>query len=242
MHEAIARARRAVTSVPLSHVTVVLGAAHLVVQFQPIARDAWQELTRRHPARPDVAQDTANGYNLTTLAPAFPDVAVTDPDGAQLAWAPVWEALAPADRRAVTETLWAAHELHPDAIATHPEEEAELAREMGVTVRELNGAAPVTITFDADGNLQSTSITEPRFNPHEKALLIASRRTDKAPRGHHGLPLAETTDPKNQFAYEVPAPTQDWAEKKLTEVQAQYRKSHPNADMDSLLWRVEKGA
>lgn len=92
------------------------------------------------------------------------------------------------------------------------------------------------MTLDPDGNVLSVAVTEPRFTPRERALLLAARRVR---RGTHGHLLSEATDPKNQFAYRVPPPKQDWAAKKLGEVQEAYKKSHPNADLSSLLWSVE---
>ncbi len=108
-----------------------------------------------------------------------------------------------------------------------------------MTVRELNGWAPKTVTLDADGNVLSVTVTQPRFTPRERALLLASRRSEKALRGRHGLLLSEATDAKNQFAFKVPPPAQDWAQKKLNDVQDAYKKAHPGVDTDSLIWRVE---
>jgi hypothetical protein len=109
-----------------------------------------------------------------------------------------------------------------------------------VTVRELNGWAPRSVTLDADGNVVSVTAAAPRFTPRERALLLASRRAEKVQRGRHGIPTSEATDRRNQFSFKVPPPSQDWAQKKLNEVQAAYEKSHPGVDMGSLLWRVER--
>lgn len=233
-------ARRAIQQWPISHSTVILGGADLHVKFTPIPRYEWETLTRQHPPRADVPQDAANGYNLPAVVAGFPSISVSDHAGVQLNWAQTWERLAPGYRRRIAENVWAAHEAHPDAISTHPEEEADLARQMGVTVRELNGAAPVTVTFDAEGNLLSTSVTEPRFDSHEKSVLIASLRAEREPRGGHGIKLREATDPANQFAYVTPAPTRDFAATALRQAQERYQKANPNADTSSLLWRVEK--
>ncbi len=110
---------------------------------------------------------------------------------------------------------------------------------MGVTVRELHGWAPKTVTLDADGNVVSVTVTQPRFTARDRELLLASRRAEKVRRGSHGHPLSEATDPANQFGYKVPPPKQDWAQKKLNEVQEAYKKANPNADIGALLWRVE---
>ncbi|WP_417556165.1 hypothetical protein [Microbacterium sp.] len=96
------------------------------------------------------------------------------------------------------------------------------------------------MTLDADGNVVSVTVAAPRFTPRERALLLASRRAEKVQRGRHGIPIAEATDPKNQFGFKVPPPSQDWAQKKLNEAHTAYAKEHPGVDMGSLLWRVER--
>lgn len=108
-----------------------------------------------------------------------------------------------------------------------------------MTVRELNGWAPASVTYSPDGEVLSVTVSEPRFTPAEKAALLAARRSANAPRGSHGFLLAEASDPKNQFAFQVPPPSRDWAQAKLNEAHEAYRKRYPDADMDSLLWRVE---
>ena len=54
------------------------------------------------------------------------------------------------------------------------------------------------------------------------------------------MPLSETTDPENQFAYEALPPAMDWAAKTLEERQERYRKEHPGVPMGALLWRVQR--
>ncbi len=109
-----------------------------------------------------------------------------------------------------------------------------------MTVRELNGWTPKTVTLDAAGNVLSVTVTQPRFTPRERALLLASRRVENAPRGRHGQLMSEATDPKNQFAYQARGPITDWAQKKLDEAEDAYKKKYPNADMGSLHFWVEK--
>lgn len=95
------------------------------------------------------------------------------------------------------------------------------------------------MTVDADGNVLSVSVVEPRFRPDDVAVLLASRRVEAEPVGDHGLPLSVATDPANQYAFSVGLPTKDFAAAKLHEAREAYRKQYPNADMGSLLWRVE---
>lgn len=109
-----------------------------------------------------------------------------------------------------------------------------------MTVRELNGWSPSSVTYGPGGEVLSVTVQEPRFTVTEKALLLAARRSSLAPRGAHGLLLSEATDAANQFAYRVPPPTRDWAQAKLNEARSAYAKAYPDADMDSLLFRVEQ--
>lgn len=96
------------------------------------------------------------------------------------------------------------------------------------------------MTYAADGVVVSVTVQEPRFAPGDKALLLASRRADRAPRGRHGLLLSEATDPKNQFVYRVKPPITDWAQKAINVKKAEFLKANPTADADSLLWGIER--
>lgn len=96
------------------------------------------------------------------------------------------------------------------------------------------------MTVDADGNVLSVTVTEPRFTPSEVDVLIASRRLEREPRGAHGLPMSEVTDPANQYAYRVPEPDMDFAQAKLNRERDMYKKANPDADMSALVFRVER--
>lgn len=85
------------------------------------------------------------------------------------------------------------------------------------------------------------SVCEPRFTPSEVAVLLASRRAENAPRGRHGHLLSEATDPESQGQWNVDLPATDFAQKRLNQEQDAYRKRWgEDADMDSLMWRVER--
>lgn len=86
----------------------------------------------------------------------------------------------------------------------------------------------------------SVAVTSPRFTSSEVATLLAARRKANEPRGRHGLPLAETTRKENQGRYRVPLPITDFAEDALQRTQKKYAAQWPEADMSSLLWRVEE--
>lgn len=109
-----------------------------------------------------------------------------------------------------------------------------------MTVRELNGWVPATVTFGAAGEVVSVSVSEPRFTRDEVALLLASRRAEGAPRGEHGLLLSEAMDPANQFAFEATDPVMDWAQKTLNAARDAYRKKFPKSDMSAVHIRVRK--
>lgn len=94
------------------------------------------------------------------------------------------------------------------------------------------------MTLGPSGEVLSVSVTEPRFTHRERALLLASKRADSAPRGSHGLLLSDATDPRNQFKFKVPPPITDHAQAALSKAQADYEKTHPGAL--GKLWRVLK--
>lgn len=96
----------------------------------------------------------------------------------------------------------------------------------------------MTVTLDGSGGVVSVAATRPRFTPGDVALLLASRRAERAPRGSHGHLLAEATDPAHQYDWKADLPTTDFAAAALKKAQDAYAKSYPDADMGSLLWRV----
>lgn len=96
------------------------------------------------------------------------------------------------------------------------------------------------MTYDADGNVLSFTVSEPRFTPDDKLLLLASRRASNIPRSRSGVALADATDPSKQYAWKVDLPVTDFAQAKLNAARESYKKQYPDADMDSLLWRVEE--
>lgn len=83
------------------------------------------------------------------------------------------------------------------------------------------------------------AVTEPRFTPREKALLLASWRADREPRGRHGFLLSEATDPDVQW--EVGMPVRDYAQQALDKAEDDYEAQWGKAaDMRSLLFRVRR--
>ena len=84
------------------------------------------------------------------------------------------------------------------------------------------------------------TVREPEYNDHDRALIAASYAADQAPRGRHGLLLSEATDPAHQHDWEVRMPRRDYAQQALDREQAAYLKKWGDADMDSLLWRVQR--
>lgn len=103
----------------------------------------------------------------------------------------------------------------------------------------MHGWSPARVTLDAVGEVVSVTVVEPRFSRHDVAVLLASRRAEKASRGSHGHLLSEATDPALQGKWSVPLPVTDFAQEKLTRAQDAYKKSYPDADMSALLWRVD---
>ncbi len=110
-----------------------------------------------------------------------------------------------------------------------------------MTVRELNGWAPATVTIDADGAVASVTVSEPRFTPREKALLLAARRKATVPRGSHGIEMSKATDPANDVSRMeatgmfVAKPSVDFAAEAVRQAQENW----PKDDKRALIWRVE---
>lgn len=109
-----------------------------------------------------------------------------------------------------------------------------------MTIRELHGWSPRTVTVDADGKVLSVSVTEPRFTRREVARLLASRRLENEPRGSHGFRMSEALDPKNAYAFQAEEPLTDFAAKALHDAQEKYKSDWPDAVMDVLRWRLKK--
>lgn len=119
-----------------------------------------------------------------------------------------------------------------------------LARELGVSPRRLLGWEPGEVTtyeYDDDGRLlRAVTVREPEYSAWDRAVLLADVAASKVPRGHHGVPLHEAADPENQFAFEVPPPRMDWAQKALDDAQEAFKKQNPKAPMGALMWKVAR--
>lgn len=106
------------------------------------------------------------------------------------------------------------------------------------------GWEPASITtyeYDDSGRLsRAVTVREPEYTAWDRAALLRDVADSKIRRGSHGLPLSETTDPENQFAYEAETPAMDWAQKALDDAQEAYKKQNPKASLGALLWRVKK--
>lgn len=109
-----------------------------------------------------------------------------------------------------------------------------------MTVRELHGWSPKSLTLNADGSVASVTVTQARFTPREVALLLASRRSEHAPRSSTGILLADATDPAKSDAFVVPLPTTDFAAKALRIAQRKYEQRWGEESLDDTLWRVEE--
>lgn len=109
----------------------------------------------------------------------------------------------------------------------------------------LDGWEPAeTSTFEYDDVgrvVRVVTVREAEFSAEDVEWLLASRRRARIPRGGHGLPLAESTDPAFQYDWEVGLPVTDFAQQKLDAAREAYRKQYPDADMGALLWTVSRG-
>jgi hypothetical protein len=86
------------------------------------------------------------------------------------------------------------------------------------------------------------TVREPEFNDADRAAWFASHLEQHRPRGDHGIPLDEATDPAHQYEWDVPLPITDFAAEKLHRAQETYAKAWPEADMQSLRWSVRRSA
>ncbi len=88
--------------------------------------------------------------------------------------------------------------------------------------------------------MRSVTVRESEFSAWDRVVMLEDRAESKIARGSHGFPLADATDPENQFGFTVLPPTTDFAQKALNAAKADYRKRYKDADMDALLWNVER--
>lgn len=92
--------------------------------------------------------------------------------------------------------------------------------------------------MNADGDVVSVSVTEPRFTPDEVGLLLAARRLELS-RNDYGIPRDVAMDADNQWGFKIVGPRMDWAEETVRRAKVAYKQSNPDADMSSLHWSVE---
>ncbi|WP_336647522.1 hypothetical protein [Microbacterium sp. MMO-10] len=114
-----------------------------------------------------------------------------------------------------------------------------------MTVRELNGWVPATVTVDRNGEVVSVSVTESRFTREQTELLLQSRRLERIPRNSLGIPLSEATDPANDPSsweatgrYVVPTPSVDFAAEAVRREKETRRQKYPD-EKTELVWSVE---
>lgn len=84
------------------------------------------------------------------------------------------------------------------------------------------------------------TVREPEYSGEDFSQLLADLLDRKTPRGAHGIPLAESTAPENQFGFEMEPPITDWAQATINSRKAAYRQENPHGDHDAILWRVKK--
>lgn len=94
---------------------VVNGTAYDVVFYRVSTLD-WSAVTIKHPPRPDIPMDAANGYDISGVAreiSAEYGRLVEDGEEKQLAadeWVDLWEVVAPATGRLLEANVWFLHE------------------------------------------------------------------------------------------------------------------------------------
>ena len=86
---------------------------------------------------------------------------------------------------------------------------------------------------------RSVTVREPEYNDRDRALIITQWLEDQEPRNSHGILVADATDPALQMEWE-PKARRDFTSEALRRVQKEYEKLYPHADLESLLWRVQR--
>ena len=117
-----------------------------------------------------------------------------------------------------------------------------------MTVRELQGWAPASVTVDRSGEIVSVTVSEPRFTREQTAMLLESRRLERIPRNSLGVPLAEAIDPANDPSsweatgrYVVPTPSVDFAAEAVRRAKEDRHTAFPD-EKTELVWSVEHEA
>lgn len=120
---------------------------------------------------------------------------------------------------------------------------------MGVSPRRLSGWEPAVATtyeYDDAGRLIGSVVErEPEWSREDVEAMVALMESKRI--GPHGHPMDEAVsrdgDPSNpdrKWDYVVPLPTVDFAQRALDVTKQKYQKQYPDADLGSLLWKVEK--
>lgn len=110
-------------------VPVVLAGRSVGIRYLPLSSGEWRELTLKHPPRPDVRQDLNLGYNIDSLAAAYPDVVLvkgdtaiddmvrTDDEGKSFSvWPKVYARLTKTGMADLAASMWTAHERDPERL------------------------------------------------------------------------------------------------------------------------------
>lgn len=99
-----------------------------------------------------------------------------------------------------------------------------------------------TREFDDDGNcVREITAQEPEWSPLDLALVIEAQRVSRIPRGSHGVPLADATNPKhNPYAVDrtgrfVAEPIVDFAQAAIDQAREARKKAVGNDDWP-LIW------
>jgi hypothetical protein len=110
-----------------------------------------------------------------------------------------------------------------------------------VTVRELNGYAPRSVTLGSDGEVLSVTVTAPRFTPADKAMLLAARRKAQEYRNAYGVPMSEATNPANRGKFVVPPPSVDFSAWEMAKARADAEQTYKDRiPMEALVFSVEQ--
>lgn len=100
---------------------------------------------------------------------------------------------------------------------------------------------------DAGVLVRSVTVREPEFELVDLISLVRDRADALAPRGSHGLLLAESMNPnadsnswEAEYRYEPRGPRKDHAQAVIDGARKAYAAEYPDADLSALRWTAER--
>lgn len=100
-------------------------------------------------------------------------------------------------------------------------------------MRRFLGWEPAEVTtFEYDGSgrlVRAVTVREPEYSDLDRRWLAKSFEDEKTPRGSHGVPISEATDPQYRGKWVVPAPVIDFVEVERVAAAEKAKKTYGDA-------------